>query len=90
MNRIIRLKNGTEIPISVCGEYADVLGIHATISMADACAAFTDPENLATITETIKDNEDLRKIVWEGYTQLLYIVLDGDQVRVGLRKENAE
>lgn len=87
--RIVRLANGAEFPISVCGEYAGYLWIHGTIHIADACVLFSAPDNLTVIVDTFKDSEETRRVEWEGYTTIYMICTDPDgQTRIGLKRSD--
>lgn len=91
VDRIIRLKDGTEYPCEMCGMYEDRLWIEAVIKMAEAWTVFTDKARIETITDTYAGEDGKqRKIVWEGYTEL-FLISDRDGItQIGLRKDDVE
>lgn len=88
MDRIIRLSDGTEYPAKMCGVSEGVLWVSVATTIADACAVFSDPERLATITDTYRGHEDLRSVTHEGFTSLVSLnSYTGDgYIQIGLRK----
>ena len=87
MQRIIRLKDGTEFPCEMCGMYEDRLWIEVCMGMAEAWTVFTDKSRIETITDTYGGEAGkLREVVWEGYTEL-FLISDRDGIiQIGLRK----
>lgn len=88
MQRIIRLKDGSEYPCKMCGEYDGQLWIHAEMDMAEACRVFVNKEKLETITDTYTE-EGLREVVWVGYTELFHLSHVNGVMQIGLRKGDA-
>lgn len=87
MERIIRLKDGSEYPCEMCGEFNGQLWIAVSIGMADAWAVFTDKGRIETITDTYAgDDGKLREIVWQGYTELFSLVNNSSFTQIGLKK----
>jgi hypothetical protein len=87
MRRFIRLSDGTELDITMCGEADGVLWIHAVTDIYTAIQAFDDPARLGLIIDlTVQDGEELRRVEWEGYTALNGISTHGDEVFVSLKK----
>lgn len=91
MERIIRLKDGTEYPCEMCGEFDGQLWIHTNIGMPEACRVFVDKERIETITDTYAgEDSQYRKIVWEGYTELFHLSNVRGVMQIGLRKGEGE
>ena len=89
MQRIVKLSDGTQIPVTMCGMADGVLWIRGKIGMREACVTFSDPEKLFVIVDTYDGQEDLRRVEWDGYTVLIHISVDYDgQTQIGLRKGN--
>ncbi|MBR6875480.1 MAG: hypothetical protein IKN00_04235 [Bacteroidales bacterium] len=89
MTRIVRLKDGTEIPIRMCGENAGSLWIDAEIGFGEAYRVFGDPAKTEFMVDTYAENDELRSVVWEGYTRLWHLQEQEGWTQVGL-KEAAE
>ena len=91
MERIIRLKDGSEYPCEMCGEYAGQLWIQTHMEMAEACAVFIDKSKTESITDTYKGEDSAkRNIVWEGYTDLFHLSLVNGITQIGLRKDDGK
>lgn len=88
MTRIIKLNDGTVFPIGMCGESSGILWIRAVTNIVDACAVFSDPEKTRVITDTIQEDESLRHVVYEGYTDLIHLstYTDDGTIQIGLKK----
>lgn len=87
MSRIIRLKDGTEYPCEMCGEFDGQLWIQTHMEMPEACRVFVDKENLETITDTFSGEEGQdRHVVWVGYTELFHLSLVRGVMQIGLKK----
>ena len=90
MQRIVRLKDGSEYPCEMCGEYDGQLWIHTQMGIVEACGIFSDAARTGTITDTYAgDDSQYREIVWEGYTELFFLSHVRGVMQIGLRKENA-
>lgn len=91
MRRFIRLNDGTEIEIFMCGESGGVLWIGASTDIYTTIPIFNDPSRIGMIVDlTVKDGKELRRIEWVGYTQLHSILSNADGVSVGLKKGASE
>ncbi|MBO7669891.1 MAG: hypothetical protein J6S60_04810 [Oscillospiraceae bacterium] len=87
MRRFIRLSNGTELPASSCGENSGSLWIHVRATMHEAYEAFGFPENLGLIEDiTEEDGQELRRVEWEGYTELTNLTVRAGEIQVGLTR----
>ena len=87
MDRIIRLADGTEFPLIMCGVSNGVLWIEITGNMVDAFAAFSDPGKVSVLIDTYEGHEDLRRVVWEGFDNICYISnfeTEGN-IRIGMK-----
>lgn len=89
MERIIRLKDGSEYPCEMCGEYAGQLWIQTHMEMAEACAVFMNKTSIETITDTYAGEDGkLREVVWVGYTELFHLSIANGYLQIGLRKDD--
>jgi hypothetical protein len=75
----------------MCGESNGVLWICVSLDIYAAIPIFCDPARIGVIIDlTVKDGEELRRIEWDGYTQLHGILSNADGVSVGLKKGASE
>ena len=89
MQRIIRLKDGSEFPCEMCGEFEDQLWIHTRMGIVEACAVFSDTARTKTITDTYAGEDGkLREVVWIGYTELFHLSIVNGFLQIGLRKDD--
>lgn len=86
MTRVIRLRDGTEIPIRMCGMAGGVLYIGPEAGFDEAYQAFHDPAKTEFMVDTYAEDEEIRSVVWEGYTHLCHLQEQDGWIQVGLKE----
>lgn len=86
--RILILNDGTQHEIYRCGAADSILwiGLSGETELLPALSLFSDREKTAVLTSTY-DSEGAHTVVYEGYTKLIHLSLDGEGVLLALRKE---
>lgn len=86
MTRIIKLNDGTEIPIRKCAKTGGLLWIDAETGFDEAYQAFHDPAKTEFMVDTYAEDEEIRSVVWEGYTHLCHLQEQDGWIQVGLKE----